>query len=1281
MAPARSQQTPVGSAQWLLAERRHVNQLVVEGCEEFAFSANEQMEWLNEHMHDVFNRHQVNVADVFKTPGKLRGKTPRTARKRPLENRAPLTDIFAPNTQAGSNSPHKTLNSGQKSTLFQNLNKIQIAADTDFQETQQSPSATQNKAHGGAGKENIDSGYYGTTQEEMDVDAAPLAKVHTSKDLTQQKHARHVRVKSLGNGDIMPSGDEGRVTTDESFVSANEEVLGSKAASKGYLPEDHQQRPTQDDKDVAMVDAPDAEPDDQQTRVISNQYSMSAETASAMNSMMEADGAQTQDDIDEDVAGSRSTSEGSSPVKPLVRKSSLTFAALPAREPLATKKSVGARVSRTSNTEYSKSFGGSQYGRATGGKSIGGSHNVDFDDPMDVDQENRPPVSREDSETTKLHNKTSTQRLHERINMLGQSKETGSSRSLHAAIPNQQPSYPQLPAQSFDSDKNKADVPATMPPRKGSPTVQAVNSSDDEEDWIAPVSSAPARPQLEKSNSADVMEQINNKTTIGAFEIPDDMDCGSPAVANPSPAVIPSRPGLGHHKSASASALSSPAKSTVQSESTHHKAISVSNPEMPIVEESTTPAGSPNVRRHMDGPLSASKAKLFSVLKSAKGIFASSAGVSAQAKMEALSPVPTRPRNPAQAPGFGQVLSPKRDARAFAQPDDNIGRETDVRVPSNLGSPTNPAEGRRTRSSTEREQKQREKEAKEQQRIADDLERAREKERQKAAAAQKQEKAKEVAQSGKKVQPKAGPQAKHDEAAREDMPPPPPPKSVQSAGTGQKLREPRRLAKPSKETLPRAKPAPVSIRTASQRINQQQPAANSLSQPVQDAHPPAPPPKQQNVTTKASNTSLQSSNSATSYKVGASAHGRPRALIEAEKKKQQEERAAQRKAEQKREAEQRRKQEEERREQQRKAEQLRVQEARKTAQKRADDVKRQQEQQRAQAAQASQNRPQSRHANEFANMLNQEKVPAHPRSDLGNARPLNRMHTVQDATRQYPPVNQAKPAKRPHPEQEYGQDNKRRKTIEEDEPKEEASRRSVMAPPTRPSNIRKEPNKFQHGYIPAPSNTQHAASLFKSTVTGQHHLAQGKSTIAPVSGNSGTSGHPNDMVKYSNAKIPFAEAPNPPPGAPGHSNIHSYPHKTPVRAAPGVSGASTAPKSSPNFPAAESVQLPDINTDSEDSDSSPSSFKQPSWVASPALNEILAQQQLVDPETIFGPIAPLQMEEIFKNKDRQKRFRDRTSSANWSGSDRLTEEERKKDREGRAKLVRDGGWTYAHGLS
>ena len=97
-----------------------------------------------------------------------------------------------------------------------------------------------------------------------------------------------------------------------------------------------------------------------------------------------------------------------------------------------------------------------------------------------------------------------------------------------------------------------------------------------------------------------------------------------------------------------------------------------------------------------------------------------------------------------------------------------------------------------------------------------------------------------------------------------------------------------------------------------------------------------------------------------------------------------------------------------------------------------------------------------------------------------------------------------------------------------------------------------------------------------------------------------------------------------------------------------------------------------MNSEDEDSENE---FEQPSWVNTPNLRELLTQQQLVDPEQIFGPIAPLNMEQVFPDKDRHKKFRQRTSSAYWV-NDQVTEEEKRKEREARERLVRDGAWTY-----
>ncbi|KAF8622468.1 hypothetical protein AX15_006987 [Amanita polypyramis BW_CC] len=89
----------------------------------------------------------------------------------------------------------------------------------------------------------------------------------------------------------------------------------------------------------------------------------------------------------------------------------------------------------------------------------------------------------------------------------------------------------------------------------------------------------------------------------------------------------------------------------------------------------------------------------------------------------------------------------------------------------------------------------------------------------------------------------------------------------------------------------------------------------------------------------------------------------------------------------------------------------------------------------------------------------------------------------------------------------------------------------------------------------------------------------------------------------------------------------------------------------------ESIELPDINSeysDSEDEDRQ-RTFDPPDWAQSPELKQALQQQSTINPDDIFGAIRPLKMEEIFKT--RTSRFRARTSSANWGGTDRLTVEE------------------------
>ncbi|KIY72058.1 hypothetical protein CYLTODRAFT_389234 [Cylindrobasidium torrendii FP15055 ss-10] len=89
----------------------------------------------------------------------------------------------------------------------------------------------------------------------------------------------------------------------------------------------------------------------------------------------------------------------------------------------------------------------------------------------------------------------------------------------------------------------------------------------------------------------------------------------------------------------------------------------------------------------------------------------------------------------------------------------------------------------------------------------------------------------------------------------------------------------------------------------------------------------------------------------------------------------------------------------------------------------------------------------------------------------------------------------------------------------------------------------------------------------------------------------------------------------------------------------------------------ENIELPDINSDYSDSeDEDRPRYAAPDWAQSPSLRQQLEDQRAINPDEVFGTIQPLRMEEVFRGP-RAGRFRARTSSANWGGNDRLTQEE------------------------
>ena len=58
MAATRAKM-PIGSAPWLVQERRQADEIVAMETEEFGYAVRNEMEWLNEHMGEIFSRNNL----------------------------------------------------------------------------------------------------------------------------------------------------------------------------------------------------------------------------------------------------------------------------------------------------------------------------------------------------------------------------------------------------------------------------------------------------------------------------------------------------------------------------------------------------------------------------------------------------------------------------------------------------------------------------------------------------------------------------------------------------------------------------------------------------------------------------------------------------------------------------------------------------------------------------------------------------------------------------------------------------------------------------------------------------------------------------------------------------------------------------------------------------------------------------------------------------------------------------------------------------------------------
>lgn len=539
-----------------------------------------------------------------------------------------------------------------------------------------------------------------------------------------------------------------------------------------------------------------------------------------------------------------SPSDGSTPERPLVRQRSLTFASLPAREPL-TKSIGGSRISRTSHIDLPKlSNAGrpSHLGRQTGvykSTQAALEDNVEGPDAMDMDDK----ASTEDADmdkASKLHSTKSTQSLHDRISMLGKLQPSRPKKSISATagLSTGQIAYPDLPAAK----------PGTNPELSGQ---KERNSAADDDDWIKPLSS-PQRPTLSKSRTADVMENI-----IGTDGDQSATKKGTPAARDQKSADI-ERPKTSH------SLFSSPRPQGPQhSASASH-----------VTEASTTPTGSP---RRFDGPLSASKMKLQSIMMSAKGLLTSSSSLS---RKEPSSPVPTRIQS--QEPPSVVVDVMKAHA------------------------PTPPRqETRRTRSSTEKEEKRRQREQEDRQREEARHEKAREQEKQRALQTRATQDKSSVEPEGRT----SATSAKQTQLQRQQS------REPESIYDSSKIAAPQskqndRRPKPPTREVQKPKMQPVSIRVGS-TLPRHMPMASSVSasNPQEAPAPvPASASKPSTLKKKGSNTSLHTASSAGSFKSSVShqTQAQRKAQLAGEKKREQEERETRRKEEQKRDQERKR---------------------------------------------------------------------------------------------------------------------------------------------------------------------------------------------------------------------------------------------------------------------------------------------------------------------------------------------------------------------------------------
>lgn len=898
----------------------------------------------------------------------------------------PLSNIFSATPKCAPN-PFTTSNSHLAKTPTFKIAEDSAASPTKSASVARRPVPPKHAPHDPVAV--ADSGYYGSQSQDVAIDidevmedAGPAQPTSPECKLNEPEHASVVQAE-----EVPLQVKEMSTTKSHEEISGSAKVEQDKTANvvspAPLVDEDPETATIPASSPVHLLGNESPEESPRRSSPLRPQLEdvgvPAADTHVVPESVHEIDSA---DPEGADVT--RSPSDGSSPIRPLVRKSSLNFASLPAREPLTSNKSLGARMSRTSHIDQNRA---SYYPRLTGGKSLGVRQGAleDNDDAMDVDEDDAPETSEKTMSAFNTHNKTYTQRLQDQISMLGKSQTAGTRPSK--SIPNTggtQQSTLTVPAQISQQVRPAPGEKSHSPPRhQETARTPGAFPEDDEDDWIAPPTTKPAasqspRPGIGKSHSADIMEGLHSKYAIvdTAIDLPQDETQEilpkSPIHSRqkPPPVSHKNKSILGHGKSISVPALSC---GDVFGQGSMHdtvrKAVSVSNPlvdstrDAEVAEAPKSPSRSFRDSPFKHNALKQVKNKFSSILKSSKGILASSAALSAEGKAALVSSPSITRLHKQNAKSTESLVSHKEDEPLYPDLSKHVSSESQSAPSSTSPSRSN---SRKTRGSAERDrrdQKQREKEEKEAQHLAEQmgkLEKAREKEREKArvfskeklekVAAEKQgtvqknqEKAaltpapkdamKPTRTSPRKAQAQVEveggtaedcvePQGADEDADMADAPASKPaPPSIPRPIPGQTLknREIKRPMKPTREAAIKPKQAPTLIRvnTSSQHPGFH-PSNSVLGATLQDTLGTS----QQQIKAKTSQPSIQAKASSQNLKSSVnSTTGRPKALDLAEKRRQEEEKKAQRrrdlKAEMERKREEERRQEEERREKER----------------------------------------------------------------------------------------------------------------------------------------------------------------------------------------------------------------------------------------------------------------------------------------------------------------------------------------------------------------------------